>query len=747
MKNEEKTPIRIRLAQDSGMKKGDKLAVYIVDESGKVVEVAPLDGFEASLTSTIDAVRGRARVYIAPALPKELSTADINERKLLKVGAFNVVKKMSGNVISVPRIPGGVTQPWPMYNCLIKGHINKDFIVDGQKQSLPICNARVHICEVESELFPPHVPILWRRIPDWIIVEISEEFKKLRKVIKPPHITPDPPPPIDLGSDLTDARLRSLSTAISVGKSKKAASLPELPIDVMNGMTSGNIDTIRQTMYSFFQSLFPYFCLWPKYWPWLYSWDEETVVTTDCNGYFQMWENTLTEDGPLNLYIWVEVCINGEWVTVYKPPISCHTLWNYSCNTDINITLYDPRVIPCSCDTPLHGEIVWFKSIGESATASHIQQDVAHVVTVQGTGIRNVGCSDLIDSHQISPFGKSLYFKIQFGDLLPSTEITHYRWRKTRIRDANLNLVSGASSVIGGEVRRYYYVITQVNGQDHFETHSVALGAEGSGENIGYRIPCSDIHSDPGIPNPSDPSLQWTNPDFWSASIDSNSLDDGLYRFDLELLRLGQDGVFQVVPVPKSVFQISYYFDAGQSVNAPDEYLSFNSGNGIMNINDPKAFSLSLKVRIDNQPCIAEIDDALLTDAGGTPLQDSSGIPGSCGFIHYTDINQKIHISFVAAHPRNFATFAFSVTKGNGTEGTGVNVPSSLPAHVISSVDGFTLAGGVFSMNVPISQLLGTCSQAAFSENLKVYSLATDGMFRLIEYDRGDVEAFALSKS
>lgn len=46
------------------------------------------------------------------------------------------------------------------------------------------------------------------------------------------------------------------------------------------------------------------------------------------------------------------------------------------------------------------------------------------------------------------------------------------------------------------------------------------------------------------------------------------------------------------------------------------------------------------------------------------------------------------------------------------------------------------------------SQLLGSCPQAAFSENLNVYALATDGTYRLQSgYDASDVNAFALSNT
>ena len=101
-------------------------------------------------------------------------------------------------------------------------------------------------------------------------------------------------------------------------------------------------------------------------------------------------------------------------------------------------------------------------------------------------------------------------------------------------------------------------------------------------------------------------------------------------------------------------------------------------------------------------------------------------------------------MSFEASQPRNFATFGFNVIKGNNSEDTGIH-PGG---YVNTSVGDFTLAGGIYSDDVTVASLLGTCpGQAAFSENLSVYSIATDGTNRLDGYDAGDVNAFALSNN
>jgi hypothetical protein len=215
---------------------------------------------------------------------------------------------------------------------------------------------------------------------------------------------------------------------------------------------------------------------------------------------------------------------------------------------------------------------------------------------------------------------------------------------------------------------------------------------------------------------------------FWSGgSIDSNSLADGLYRFDLELGKYDSSGNFVVTAVDPNTFQISEFGNLDNSQNPSPAYL---------NMSGAKARNFTMLVRIDNAHCTAHIHDAVLIET----LAKS----GACGFIHYTNTNQHVRLSFEASQPRNFAYFVYSVIKGNNTVPTGIN-----PAgYVDTSVGDFLLAGGVYWDDISVLSLLNGCpGQAAFSENLYVYSIATDGYRRLNEYDAPDVNAFALSNT
>jgi hypothetical protein len=741
MKNDEQNVV-VKLSEHAGVTNTEGLHLYVVNATGKIVETAHFTGDEAVLKTPKAALDGQSKVYVAQALPKGIHGNRKNERTLLKMNAYEVVKNFNGYALNISRLPSVVINPFPFYNCLITGHVNKNFTIDGQTKNLPLCDLRVHICEVETEFLWPYIPIYYRRIPDWVLHEIAQ------KIVNVPPI-PDPIGPVSFTK--VNLPLRSLTAKASFQTSAKSISSAALPANVLSNLSSGSTDLIRQTMIDYHNLLYPYFCFWPIYWPWIYTCDEDTIVTTDCNGHFEMWENTFSEDGALNIYIWVEANINGQWVTVYRPPLPCYTWWDYQCNTDINITVTDPRVQPCNCGTDGPADAVWFRSIGSSASALHIEQGLGSTIALQGATLPNGGCTDIIDGKKISPFGSVLTFKLFCGANIFAAGVTHYRWTYTMVTDANQNPVSGSPTIIQGSVSRPYYVKIS-SFPLHYETHYDQLGAEGVGTDIAYRIPHHDVTAEPIPAADLGLSPEWVDMFFDSASIDSHSLTDGIYEFDLQLLHVELDGSFTPVSVNKETFQVSDQNIIGNSEFAPDIYLNINS------VNTALADSYKMNVRIDNAPCVGVINDATIGIAKSGP----------CGFIIYSDESQLVHLSFEASHPRNFATFSFGLVKGDGSQATGINpggyVISSVGiVSLIPGVTGtFVLSGGTFSDDFTVATLLHGCpGQAAFSENLYVAALATDGTNRLYAgdyfdtitskyintYDASDVNAFALSKT
>ncbi len=719
-------PVIVKIKSDGGEISKD-LHLYLFDDKDQFLESTALNKGEAKLKTTAENIRGRSQIIIGPAIPKELKGRKISPILIRKMGGYQPsIRIDTKNEIIISGLPKFKFPTWEW--CLITGNLSKSFTIDGENRVLPVCDARVHICEIDR------IKWWWPKIPRPIITDLGLKLKEiiLKPKIKFPPI-PDPKIPIDpripINPRLPIKKIINpiLNRELDAPTVEDALTLAELPDNVKKGLLSNSEKIVQQTIFHNFKLLHPYICLWPWFWPYFYRCTKIATVYSDCNGSFDY--NYLNFTNDKDIYIWVEANIDGEWKTVYRPNIPCNTHWNYTCGKDINIPITDPRVRPCSCDEEVAGEIVWFRTIGENATALRIQQNLGSMATLQGTTLKNVGCTDIHDPNQINPFGSTLKFELLFGDGLPTAGITHYRWKKTQIKNANLDDVpSPETTVVSGRVNKNYFVITK-DDEDHyhFQTKTITLGAEGTGQNIGYRIPAWNVEDDSDFPAAYvGLNVRWTEPYFWSASQESTDLADGLWRFDLELLRLNE-GVFEVVEVPKEVFQISAPNPAN-SIDAPEEYLNPMPGN--------MANRLNLLVRVDNNRCVADIQDVEL----GTELS------GTCGFLHYTAGSENVKISFDASHPNNFASFSFSTIKGNNTESIAPSINES--GYVISSVGRYNLVSGIFSDDdIPVSQLVGSCPQAAFSERLYVASLATDGTYRLRQYDASDNNAFALSNT
>jgi hypothetical protein len=233
--------------------------------------------------------------------------------------------------------------------------------------------------------------------------------------------------------------------------------------------------------------------------------------------------------------------------------------------------------------------------------------------------------------------------------------------------------------------------------------------------------------------------------DFVIASINSTDLQDDLYDFKFELYRINA-GVPERVSVPKSTFQVPNPDDVMMSLPLSNtgfistNYPDFHTTDYL--VNDPgvaaNALAFKMTFRVNNDSCNAVIENITVENSDGTSADSDT----ECGFAPYNNKNTSdVEFSFEASHPENFAVFDFGVIKGNGNP-----CPDAYTGGMVigNSSNSYVLAAGKFSKEVPVANLLGQCTQAAFSENLNVYALATNGSRRLHEYDKPAVAAFAL---
>lgn len=729
MKESKSKTVTIKIRKED-VKNAESLKAYLVNQDGEVIESVSLKGGNIPLKSKASEIHGKTKLYISAEIPLEYGDKTVTEKLLQKTKAWQPSFHLSSEgIIELPFLPSMPTL-LPFRWCNITGSLTKTFTIDGQSTVLPVCNARVHICEIDK------IYIWWNKIPEWVIYDLRDRL--IDAVIKNPIPIPEPgpipvPPPGPLVSRFEKISRPLSSLKTNYLRSNKLSAAPitgSLPLSVESGLLSTSLPVVRETIFNNFSLFHPWICLWPWYWPWFYHCDEIAVVNTDCNGRFDhnmfYW---LTGDHP-DIYIWVEVFDGNNWITVYRPYVACHTYWNYACNTDINIRITDPRVKPCVCD-PLEGAIVWMKRINTGASMRRVQQNESASAHLSNA----VGLTSFVTGDNVSPFGGGFPFVVQFGSGFPNSTVTHYRWKYKKLKDAFLtNVVDSSHNMEGIIDKSYTYEVSTPQGTV-FATGALNLGPTYDSGNPKYRIPHVEASDDVPIP-----TAEWDQ-DTYSINVYSPDFTDGLYEFTFELL----DATGAVVPTAANTFVVDRIASdpAGPSTIIADGL----SENYVVKNMGGQAIAFKFKLRIDNKVCYADVLDAIV---------DGNSTDTICGIGQYNNkVNDKATLKFLAGHPNNFATYIFQVTKGNSNNVPVANSYSGAPSenYVTQVSNGYSVTT-IFDSGVPknqyekemnVSDLLGTCTMAAFAEVLNVHATHTNGSTRLNGYDAGDVAAIAIA--
>ena len=692
------------------------------------------------------------RLLIAPATDKRIEkVTSLDELESYK--AYEpVLGEIKRGTVEIAAIPEVLSRYWLYCKCRVRGKVSKWFNNGFIWENKAVCKARVHICEID------HIRYWIERIPDNIIAKIPEAILNPDRLKPFPKPLPDPPPFELVDVSAVPEPINPFDTQSVTAKRKLATGpLPELGLTIKQQLASGNLNVIRETIVNHYALFHPWFCLWPWWWPYFYRCKELAVVRTDAHGRFDASITYSCFGDKPDIYVWVEYFINGEWITVYKPPIPCHTYWNYSCGTAINITVTDPRIPgDCCCDCQIAGDLVFVRTISRGTSVSHIQQtDLLQPPPGQSVPYNRIGLTDAAangDPGVLSttvgdykrPFGGSLSFYVGFGSGLPNNGIYYYRWSYRQLRTADLSGVADSFKPLppsGGEVRKGYdFEYIDSNGDTQIGPDSVKLGPLSVGPNDNLYIIPPQLPSEAPFNISSASSPQWHENTYNMRTIgfDSSSLPggDGLYEFKLELFDKAGN---LLTDIQRDIFKVPQYDNAGLSENAPDILLEDPTGNVITG---GTADAYKMRMRFDNESCDADIFTI-----------NVNGVPASldcCGFVDYKPepdgVEATLEITFEATHPNDFAVFSFGVVKGT----CGAVPVANASGMVIDDASGYVLdtVTGIYSKEFTPAELLSECyeagvGKAAFAQNLQVYTMATNGHSR-VKRDAGKTAAFAL---
>ncbi len=710
--------------------------VVVFDQNKGIVFQKPVaeDKFEIPFDS--DDVKGK-RIFLA-AFDKGRQT-DLSIDRLIAGGGYelNLPGRISPNqVIKIPAINPDIWKWWWFCKCHVKGHVY-NFCGNAYQ---PVFKARVHICEVD--------PIIWyiRRLPDLEIFKLRDDIIKSIKNRRIPDPQPDPFKKIKTGHGEIN-----LTGDLNINPSVKPASSDvasvekidisdadivsiELPREKLASFYSGSPYLIKDYLISNIKLLYPFWC-------WLYPWwlrcDDVAVVETDQTGAFEADINYFCFGDRPDLYFRVEYYINGVWTTVYNPGLRCHTRWNYQCNSEVGIYLNDPR-IPCPIPQPNIGDKdVFVFSIGNNVSVTKVHQGGAMAgQTMTGTPYE-----------EGSPFGGSIEPRVYFGkflaDAVDGGNNYFYKWSFRRDGEITWRTVLG-------DTFRHYVKITP--GGPIFPIYKIGPNDDSLYKIIRFHLPVADGGNDLWVvdsrTDTASTKLVSTLLDLDNNSIiDDFTATDGLYEIKMELFKYVA-GVPQRVNWTAEGFRL---FVPDHTLPSPfgDVEITSESNAAIFGDYEYKEagnlFGFKMKIFIDNNPSLLSLEDVNIVNADAT-----TGVAGPCGFIAFKDrVTSQVNFAFQAAQENNFATFGFSVIKGNGTtdrfnagDRTGV-ASTPLLHNSVTNVATVSLGGGVYRVSLTPDVLLGSCDKAAFLQSVSIHPLVQDGYSRL--YSDGSLAtAFAL---
>lgn len=729
-------PVLVELTQAKPDERIDALRAVLYDRTGRAVAQTILKvGAEgASLIAKgeikVDpkTVGDTARLLVAPVV--EGGKRDAPDRAEL-------LKQLRGHLETIrldprkPEIRIQIPRPvwWPWFRlcvCWVRGRLVKRVVLpNGTTLDLPICHARVTLCEIDRW------PRLIRVLPDRDILRLRDD---LIEAIRRPIPIPDPPPfafPGPFPDVPTPPDPAPLPPHAAPGEQVLAraaarqveAGLHAAPVfRLVEEIEHAPAEVVRARLSLGGMLLLPYLCR--------FGWLDAlfvthrhcfATVTTDDEGRFAaLYIHACGDEDRPDIYISAQQFLGGVWTTIHAPSITCGTTWNYHCGDAITVVVTDPRAQPCVPDDPVDpppGVETWVMPHAVGAMPIAGTAGVAPGPGwVRPDGLTNYGVN--IDA----PFGAVLGFRQQHSLSIPNDGLYYFRWSWRRG-------TSGDWTAMTTPITRSY--VRDVPGPA-VQFPTVQLGPVG--DNL-FRFKTQLFNpADWGVDTSTDPAgttyywpidsgmgeiyaAKWTTPGTASALL-APALAD-LYQVRVEVF--SKTGT-RVAPGPGT-----FRFIVPTSI-APDGTLNTRIADASEIIDDGFVFSLV----IDNSRCTAAI----------APPVISAGVSDDdCGFIRYAP-GASVTLAFSPAHPNGRARFSFGLTRGV------TPVPAAgAGGEVLAAVSGaYTRAGTTFSGSFAVAALMGTCPNAAFAETLYVAAKATDGTSRLSGYDASAVRAFALAQ-
>lgn len=179
--------LQVKVPFDGKPEKEIPVTAYAFDKQGKLLATAPVASGQAKLGLSAQQA-ATARIIVAPARPEGAGKEPPSLQSLQRLHAYEPTFKIDPKsaIQQIGPIPEAIWKLWLFCKCHVRGHVVRPVTVGGQSRDLPICRARVHICEVDA------IPRIILRLPDPTIFKLRDEL--VAAVENPIHPIPIPLP-------------------------------------------------------------------------------------------------------------------------------------------------------------------------------------------------------------------------------------------------------------------------------------------------------------------------------------------------------------------------------------------------------------------------------------------------------------------------------------------------------------------------------------------------------------------------
>lgn len=734
MKSEKPVRLQVRI-QFSDQGEAPPLQAYAFTAQGKLLDSGALEDRTATLTLPSELDGRMLQVILGPRIEKgqPAPTAAALERM---GGYVQPTRLLAKEPVLQLTIPSVIFPKWCL--CFVRGRLVKRFTLpDGTTRELPVCHARVHICEVDR------IRLVIDRLPDRDLLHLRDDLlDKLRPVPWPvppiPIPIPRPGPGPGVGPipmpGINPVALTAVAKASPMKRTLAASSTDSLAMRTYALTASRSVAQVRQQLIDLASFIVIHLCDLQYLWSY-FRVDCLTTVDADDQGRFGALIFHDCADQP-DVYFWVEQFQGGTWTTVYRPSVGCGTWWNYVCGSKVVLNL--PHAV--ACEEPPY-------DIPPGVTLFVLPYAIANAPIwgippgsppgpagwVRSDGMIDYQTGSSLGWLYNAPFGGTLNFIHDDSYFIPSSGIKYYRYSYRRLSGTpNTGAGDPTWTPISTPLARGYRMeySDRLPTYESYPTGPVTLG------------PHSGLFEFKPEPTPpprsTDPTTvvarEWTSGNLSEVGA---SWDTELAAPALSADNASDDaGVFEV--------KIEVFDPAGNQVMpgaASFRFLARNADGTTTRLATPAeeaGGAYVLRVHVDNNRVSVDLPQPSI---GGMSASDD------CGFLRY-QAGELVHVQYLATHPNQHAVFGFGIKRGSN----GVAAASTLAPYVevaaASAPTGttpYSKVGDYYQRDFSPAELVGTCVNAAFAAHLGVYRKVTNGYTRLGP-DGSGLIAFALAE-